>query len=68
LVIGKSGQDIQKLEEELKLQFAKDVKVQVNEIKKPELDAALVAENVARQLERKNIFQKSDENCAFHHY
>jgi len=59
LVIGKSGQDIQKLEEELKLQFAKDVKVQVNEIKKPELDAALVAENVARQLEGRISFRRA---------
>lgn len=51
LVIGKSGSEIQKLEEELKQISNKEVKVQVSEIKKPELDAYLVSENVARQLE-----------------
>lgn len=59
LVIGKSGQDIQKLEEELKTKFAKDVKVQVTEIKKPELDATIVAENIARQLEGRISFRRA---------
>jgi len=59
LVIGKSGQDIQKLEEELKVKFAKDVKVQVTEIKKPELDATIVAENIARQLEGRISFRRA---------
>ena len=59
LVIGKSGQDIQKFEEELKVKFAKDVKVQVTEIKKPELDATIVAENIARQLEGRISFRRA---------
>ncbi len=59
LVIGKSGQDIQKLEEELKVKFVKDVKVQVTEIKKPELDATIVAENIARQLEGRISFRRA---------
>lgn len=59
LVIGKSGSDIQRLEEELKTKFAKDVKVQVTEIKKPELDAQLVADNIARQLEGRISFRRA---------
>ncbi len=59
LVIGKSGSDIQRLEEELKTKFAKDVKVQVTEIKKPELDATIVADNIARQLEGRISFRRA---------
>jgi small subunit ribosomal protein S3 len=59
LVIGKSGSEIQKLEEELKQISSKEVKVQVSEIKKPELDAFLVAENVARQLEGRISFRRA---------
>lgn len=59
LVIGKSGSEIQKLEEELKQISNKEVKVQVSEIKKPELDAFLVSENVARQLEGRISFRRA---------
>lgn len=59
LVIGKSGSEIQKLEEELKQISNKEVKVQVSEIKKPELDAFIVAENVARQLEGRISFRRA---------
>ncbi|MBK6680824.1 MAG: 30S ribosomal protein S3 [Ignavibacteriales bacterium] len=59
LVIGKSGSEIQKLEEELKQISNKEVKVQVSEIKKPELDAYLVSENVARQLEGRISFRRA---------
>lgn len=59
LVIGKSGSEIQKLEEELKQISSKEVKVQVSEIKKPELDAYLVSENVARQLEGRISFRRA---------
>ncbi|GAB1350336.1 30S ribosomal protein S3 [Ignavibacteriales bacterium] len=59
LVIGKSGSEIQKLEEELKQISNKEVKVQVSEIKKPELDALIVAENVARQLEGRISFRRA---------
>ncbi len=59
LVIGKSGSEIQKLEEELKQISSKEVKVQVSEIKKPELDAFLVSENVARQLEGRISFRRA---------
>lgn len=59
VVIGRQGQEISHLEEELKVQTGKEVKVQINEIKRPELDAALVAENVAGQLEGRVSFRRA---------
>lgn len=53
VVIGRSGKDIAQLEAELKKLFDKDVKVQIHEIKRPELDAELVAKNIARQIENR---------------
>lgn len=50
VVIGRSGKEIAQLEEELKKVFDKNVKVQISEIKRPELDAELVARNIANQL------------------
>ncbi len=51
VVIGRSGKEIAQLEEELKKVFDKNVKVQISEIKRPELDAELVAKNIANQLQ-----------------
>ena len=51
IVIGRSGKDIQQLEEELKNVSKREVKVLIQEIKRPELDATLLAEQVAQQLE-----------------
>jgi len=51
VVIGRSGKEIAQLEEELKRVFDKNVKVQISEIKRPELDAELVAKNIATQLQ-----------------
>lgn len=53
VVIGRSGKDIAQLEAELKKLFEKEVKVQIHEIKRPELDAELVAKNIARQIENR---------------
>lgn len=53
VVIGRSGKDIALLEAELKKLFDKEVKVQIHEIKRPELDAELVAKNIARQIENR---------------
>lgn len=50
VVIGKSGQEISQLEQELKKVFNKQVKIQISEIKRPELDAVLVAELIAQQI------------------
>jgi len=59
VVIGKSGKEITQLEEELKQVTDKDVKVQISEIKRPELDAFLVGENIASQLQGRISFRRA---------
>ena len=59
LVIGKGGQDIDKLKEELKKITDKDVQINIFEVKKPELDANIVANNIARQLEGKIAYRRA---------
>lgn len=59
VVIGKSGKEITQLEQELKELTHKDVKVQISEIKRPELDAYLVAENIANQLRGRVSFRRA---------
>lgn len=58
-VIGKSGKEITQLESEIKKITSKDVKINVLEIKKPELNAALVAENIAGQLANRVSFRRA---------
>jgi small subunit ribosomal protein S3 len=53
LVIGRKGEDIDKLREVLSKRTGKEVYVEIAEVKKPDIDAQLVAENVAMQLERR---------------
>ncbi len=59
VVIGKSGKEITQLEQELKQITEKEVKVQISEIKRPELDAYLVAENIANQLSGRVSFRRA---------
>lgn len=59
IIIGKGGQEVDKLKEELKKITNKDVQINIFEIKRPELDAVLVANNVARQLEGKISFRRA---------
>ena len=59
VVIGKSGKEITQLEEELKQISNKEVKIQISEIKRPELDAYLVAENIASQIEGRVSFRRA---------
>jgi len=59
VVIGKSGKEITQLEEELKQITNKEVKIQISEIKRPELDAYLVAENIASQIEGRVSFRRA---------
>jgi small subunit ribosomal protein S3 len=59
IVIGKSGKEIAQLEEELKKVTSKEVKILIHEIKRPELDAALVAEAIASQIEGRISFRRS---------
>jgi len=58
-VIGKSGKEISQLESEIKKITSKDVKINVFEIKRPELNAMLVAENVASQLAHRVSFRRA---------
>ncbi len=59
VVIGKSGKEIAQLEQELKKVSNSEVKVQITEIKRPELDAYLVAENIASQLQGRISFRRA---------
>ena len=59
LVIGKGGEEVDKLKEELKKITDKDVQINIYEIKRPELDAELVAANIARQLEGKMAYRRA---------
>jgi len=59
VVIGKSGKEIAQLEQELKKISDKEVKIQITEIKRPELDAYLVAENIASQIEGRISFRRA---------
>jgi small subunit ribosomal protein S3 len=59
LVIGKKGEDIDALRKELSSMMAIPVQVSVEEIRKPELDAQLVAEGVAQQLEKRIMFRRA---------
>lgn len=59
VIIGRSGKDITQLEEELKKLTAKDVKILISEVKRPELDSLLVADNIAQQLEGRISFRRA---------
>ncbi len=59
VVIGRKGAEIDKLKEELSRMTGKEVYVDIQEIKQPETDAQLVAENVALQLERRVSFRRA---------
>lgn len=59
IVIGKGGQEVDKIKEELKKLTKKDVQINIFEIKRPELDAQLVADGVAKQLEARISFRRA---------
>ncbi len=59
VVIGKKGEDIEVLRNELSKMMGCPVHVAIEEIKKPELDAKLVAEGIAQQLERRIMFRRA---------
>jgi len=58
-VIGKKGEDVERLRKELALLMKVPVHVNIQEIRKPEIDALLVAQNVAQQLERRVQFRRA---------
>ncbi len=59
VVIGRGGSEVEKLREELKKLTSKDIQININEIKRPELDASLVAQNIAQQLEGRVSFRRA---------
>jgi len=59
IIIGKGGQEVDKLKEELKKITDKDVQINIFEIKRPELDAEIVAANIARQIEGKIAYRRA---------
>lgn len=59
IIIGKGGQEVDKLKEELKKLTGKEIQINISEIKRPELDANLVANNIARQIEGRISFRRA---------
>ena len=59
IVIGKKGEDIEVLRKELTKMMGVPVQINIEEVRKPELDAALVAQSIAGQLERRVMFRRA---------
>ncbi|QKX16013.1 MULTISPECIES: 30S ribosomal protein S3 [Microbulbifer] len=59
IVIGKKGEDVERLRNELTSQMGVPVHIDIEEVRKPDLDATLVAQNVAQQLERRVMFRRA---------
>ena len=59
IIIGKGGQEVDKIKEELKRITKKDIQINIVEIRKPELDAAIVAESVAKQIESRVNYRRA---------
>ncbi|MDZ7782883.1 MAG: 30S ribosomal protein S3 [Halioglobus sp.] len=59
IVIGKKGEDVDKLRQKLTQRMGVPVHINIEEIRKPDLDAKLVAQNVAQQLERRVMFRRA---------
>lgn len=59
IIIGKKGAEVEKLKKELEAITGKEMSIDIKEIRKPELDAQLVAENIALQLEKRIAFRRA---------
>ncbi|HIW87468.1 MAG TPA: 30S ribosomal protein S3 [Candidatus Onthomorpha intestinigallinarum] len=59
LIIGKAGQEVDKLKEELKKLTNKEVQINISEVRRPELDAVLVASTIARQIEGRISYRRA---------
>jgi len=59
IVIGRKGVEIEKLRSDLRKKYQRDFVIEVNEVRRPEVEAQLVAENVAMQLERRVAFRRA---------
>ena len=63
IIIGKKGAEIEKLKKEIEGFSKSDIIINILEVRKPEIDAQLVAENVASQLERRVAFRRAMKKC-----
>lgn len=63
-IIGKRGQEIDTLKQQLSKYLKKNVEVAVQEVKKPELDATLIARNISAQLEKRGSFKRAMKRAA----
>ena len=63
LALGKNGEVVNKVRDDLKKQFGRDINVNVVEVKNPDIDATLVAENIAGQIERRISYRKAMKQC-----
>ena len=63
VIIGKKGSDIEKLKTEIEKFSSSEIIINILEVRKPETDAQLVAENVAQQLERRVAFRRAMKKC-----
>ena len=59
IIIGKGGQEVDRIREELKKLTSKDVQINIHEIRKPELDAAIVGETIAKQIESRINYRRA---------
>ena len=59
IIIGKAGQEVDKLKEELKKITGKEVQINISEIKRPEIDAVIVANTIARQIEGRISYRRA---------
>jgi small subunit ribosomal protein S3 len=59
IIIGKKGSEVEKLRKDLKMMTGNEVAIDIKEIRKPEVDAQLVAENIALQLEKRVAFRRA---------
>ena len=63
VIIGKGGQEVEKLKDELKRITSKDIQINIFEVKKPDLDAMIVASNIARQVEGKIAYRRATKTA-----
>jgi len=63
IIIGKKGAEIEKLKKDLEAFSKSEIIINIQEVRKPEVDAQLVAENVAMQLERRIAFRRAMKKC-----
>ena len=66
IIIGKAGQEVDKLKEELKKLSGKDIQLNIVEIKRPELEAQLVAASIARQIENRISYRRAIKLSLIH--